>query len=146
MEDGHAMQEERHIYANFNCQGFVSNVLHKAFGNPIFYQVIIDYFWCPDSWKKSFFRSNTLPKFADLGMVCGAVYLPFSLYCIKQVILAIDILSQYYNIGFMEKRNLGEYLAAMEWNCHNRPMRRRVAGSAGQKHFPRRHLLYSYSQ
>ena len=55
-------------------------------------------------------------------------------------------LSQYYNIGFMEKRNLGEYLAAMEWNCHNRPMRRRVAGSAGQKHFPGRHLLYSYSQ
>jgi hypothetical protein len=42
MEDGHAMQEERHIYANFNCQGFVSNVLHKAFGNLIFYQVIIE--------------------------------------------------------------------------------------------------------
>ena len=114
MEDGHAMQEERHVYANFNRQGFISNVLRKAFGNPIFYQVIIDYFWCPDlwkkdHWKKSFFR-NTLPKFADLGMVCGAIYLPFSLYCIKQVILAIDVLSQYYNIGFVEKRNLGEYL------------------------------------
>lgn len=97
MEDGHAMQEERHVYANFNRQGFVSNVLRKAFGNPIFYQVIIDYFWCPDSWKKdhwkkSFFR-NTLPKFADLGMVCGAVYLPFSLYCIKQVIKYWQLMS-----------------------------------------------------
>ena len=114
MEDGHVMQEERHVYANFNRQGFVSNVLCKAFDNPVFYQVIIDYFWCPDSWKKDHWKKSlfriTLPKLVELGMVSGAVYLPFSLYCVKQVISAIDILSHYYDIGFVEKRNLGEHL------------------------------------
>jgi hypothetical protein len=39
-----------------------------------------------------------------------AIYLPFSLYCIKQVILAINVLSQYYNIGFVEKCNLVKHL------------------------------------
>jgi hypothetical protein len=57
------------------------------------------------------------------------------------VILAIDILSQYYDIGFVDKHNLGEHLL---WSGTATVDAEEMQGgvAAQQKDFPRRHLLY----
>jgi len=111
-----AKYSRRHLSLNFNRANF-SREMKNVWGPRLrFKQIILDYFWIPsgswmmDHWKKSFFE-NTIPSFVTQELLMpdeGAVYLPFCLYVVGQLISAGECLARYYNISFLYKDQLSE--------------------------------------
>jgi len=111
-----ATYSRRHLSLNFNRANF-SREMKNVWGPRLrFKQITLDYFWIPsgswmmDHWKKSFFET-TIPSFVTQELLMpdeGAVYLPFCLYVVGQLISAGDCLARYYNISFLYKDQLSE--------------------------------------
>jgi hypothetical protein len=126
-EIGCVYKDDRHIHANFNSRNFVAS-LRKSFGEDVqFTQVILDYYWMPTGWlvtrwARTLFN-RTLPDLVRHNLLVfpskrqqqrrkpedlevGVVYLPFCAHCCKEVVGAIDVLSEYYQISFVKKDEL----------------------------------------
>ena len=118
MEHG-SVYVPRHLTANFNRHSFCREI-QKAWSKKIkFRQIILDYFWIPPGswamthWGRTFF-TTTLPSFVtedllDTDSGEGIVYLPFCVHCMAQVVGAVDILSEYYDISFLYKDELSQH-------------------------------------
>ena len=125
-EIGAVYRKDRHVHANFNARSFCAT-LREAFGEDIqFTQVILDYYWMPTGWlvtrwARTLFQ-KTLPDLVRYNLLAfpskrrapgkkkelevGVVYLPFCSHCVKEVVGAIDVLSEYYQISFVKKQDL----------------------------------------
>jgi hypothetical protein len=124
-EIGAQYRSDRHIHANFNARNFCKK-LQQAFGDSIqFSQVILDYYWMPTGWlvtrwAKTLF-SQTLPDLVRHNMLTypskrrknrrgqlevGVVYLPFCAHVTKEVVAAMDVLTDYYQVSFIKKQDL----------------------------------------
>ena len=124
-EIGAQYRSDRHLNANFNARKFCK-ILQQSFGDNIqFSQVILDYYWMPTGWlvtrwAKTLF-SQTLPDLVRFNMLTypskrkktrkgelevGVVYLPFCAHVTKEIVGAIDVLSDYYQVSFVKKQDL----------------------------------------
>jgi hypothetical protein len=121
----HSTHPYKHVEANFNrTHSFFrhlqlaiemgrSETLLPSHSKIRFSQVILDYFWIPDGtwqmehWQPQFF-SGTLPGLAEKDLLVGRVYLPFTMHCFTQVLVAKEKLLCYYNIRFLRKESLSE--------------------------------------
>lgn len=120
-ERGAAYDKFKHLSANFNRPSF-SRSIKNAFGEDCqFQQIILDYFWIPKGawvishWSKALFR-KVLPDLASLlestekrcssSLDQGVIFLPFCFHVFKEIVAALSILSQYYQISFVRKKNL----------------------------------------
>jgi hypothetical protein len=124
-EIGAQYRSDRHIHANFNARKFCK-ILQQSFGENIqFSQVVLDYYWMPTGWlvtrwAKTLF-SQTLPDLVRYNMLTypskrrktrrgelevGVVYLPFCAHVTKEIVGAIDVLSNYYQVSFIKKQDL----------------------------------------
>ena len=89
-----------------------------------FRQIILDYFWIPQGWDVSHwspsFFTQTLVQLVNHGLIdmddkrpgnrnvaCG-VYIPFCFHCFRQIVNSLPLLSKYYAISFLRKKDLGE--------------------------------------
>jgi hypothetical protein len=124
-EIGAEYRSDRHIHANFNARQFCKK-LQQSFGENIqFSQVILDYYWMPTGWlvtrwAKTLF-SQTLPDLVRYNMLTypskrrktrkgdlevGVVYLPFCAHVTKEIVGAMDVLKDYYQVSFVKKQDL----------------------------------------
>ena len=126
----------RHLDANFNrTRTFLKLLKNKFVANGkgtegSFDQIVLDYYWIPSGWadyhwSRSFFQ-KTLPGFVKQGILyrespqgepmtskgthrqTGRVYLPFCLHCFREVLACRHQLLEYYNISFLQKKDLQE--------------------------------------
>ena len=130
MESGaQSHHPHKHLDANFNRTTSFLRALEQAMqkakvdlrpttkeaeqDNMRFSQAILDYFWIPDGswqiahWQPQFF-SGTLVGLAERGLLSGKVYLPFTLHCFTQVLVAQTKLLRFYNVHFLRKEDLSE--------------------------------------
>lgn len=129
-EIGAEYKSDRHVHCDFNARNFCQT-LQKQFGRDIqFSQVILDYYWMPTGWlvtrwAKTLFQ-QTLPDLVRYRMLTfpskrkshrrgngppydideGVVYLPFCAHVCKELVGAIHILKDYYEITFLNKKDL----------------------------------------
>jgi len=103
----------RHTSTNF-CNKNFCKVLLEEYGEEIkFDEITLDYFWIASTqwqqqhWTRNFF-SDTLPNLYNNGLLNedGNIFLPFTPYILKNIIIHYDILSTTYNIKFLTKTNL----------------------------------------
>ena len=126
-----AVYSDRHIHCDFNTRNFCKKITDQ-FGQGIqFSQVILDYYWMPTGWlvtrwAKTLFQ-QTLPDLVRHKMLAfpskrkkthkhgsgppypfeeGVVFLPFCAHVCKELVGAIHILEQYYEISFLDKKDL----------------------------------------
>jgi hypothetical protein len=126
-----AIYNDRHIHCDFNTRNFCKKITEK-FGRGIqFSQIILDYYWMPTGWlvtrwAKTLFQ-QTLPDLVRHGMLTfpstrkkirkqgtgppypideGVVFLPFCAHVCKELVGAIHILELYYDISFLDKKDL----------------------------------------
>jgi len=126
-----AVYSDRHIHCDFNTRNFCKKITDQ-FGQGIqFSQVILDYYWMPTGWlvtrwAKTLFQ-QTLPDLVRHKMLAipskrkktrkhgsgppytfeeGVVFLPFCAHVCKELVGAIHILEQYYEITFLDKKDL----------------------------------------
>jgi hypothetical protein len=126
-----AVYNDRHINCDFNTRNFCKKITDQ-FGEGIqFSQVILDYYWMPTGWlvtrwAKTLFQ-QTLPDLVRHQMLAfpskrkktskhgsgppyafeeGVVFLPFCAHVCKELVGAIHILEQYYEISFLDKKDL----------------------------------------
>jgi len=126
-----AVYNDRHINCDFNTRNFCKKITDQ-FGEGIqFSQVILDYYWMPTGWlvtrwAKTLFQ-QTLPDLVRHEMLIvpskrkktrkhgtgppydideGVVFLPFCAHVCKELVGAIHILEQYYEITFLDKKDL----------------------------------------
>jgi hypothetical protein len=131
-EIGAQYRSDRHVHCDFNARNFCKT-LHRAFGKDIeFSQVILDYYWMPTGWlvtrwAKTLFQ-QTLPDLVKHQMLTfpskrktrrkdlsegapydideGVVFLPFCAHVCKELVGAVHILENYYEISFLHKKDL----------------------------------------
>lgn len=129
-EIGAEYRSDRHVHCDFNARNFCQT-LQKQFGRDIkFSQVILDYYWMPTGWlvtrwAKTLFQ-QTLPDLVRHKMLTfpskrrpqrringppydideGVVFLPFCAHVCKELVGAIHILKDYYEITFLDKKDL----------------------------------------
>ncbi len=116
----------KHVQANFNRSPSFLKQLQQALdaaqsassasSNATkirFSEAILDYFWIPDGtwqihhWKSQFF-SETLVGLVEKDLLSGNVYLPFTLHCFTQVLIARHHLLQWCDVKFLRKENLSQ--------------------------------------
>ena len=102
----------RHSNINFNNRKFCKSLIQKYTQNISFKEVILDYFFMPNSWQKdhwkeSFFR-NTIPDLFKTGLLeeDGLIFIPFCLHCLEQIVINIEIISEIYCIEFVPIEDL----------------------------------------
>lgn len=129
-EVGAEYRSDRHVHCDFNARNFCQT-LQKQFGKDIqFSQVILDYYWMPTGWlvtrwAKTLFQ-QTLPDLVRHQMLTfpskrrpqrrssgppydideGVVFLPFCAHVCKELVGAIHILKDFYEITFLDKKDL----------------------------------------
>lgn len=131
-EIGAQYRKDRHVHCDFNARNFCQTLI-RQFGPEIqFSQVILDYYWMPTGWlvtrwAKTLFQ-QTLPDLVRHQMLTfpskrkarrrdlsegppydideGVVFLPFCAHVCKELVGAIHILSKYYEISFLNKKDL----------------------------------------
>jgi hypothetical protein len=126
-----AVYNDRHINCDFNTRNFCKKITDQ-FGEGIqFTQVILDYYWMPTGWlvtrwAKTLFQ-QTLPDLVRHQMLTfpskrkkarkhgagppydideGVVFLPFCAHVCKELVGALHILENYYEISFLDKKDL----------------------------------------
>jgi len=123
LETAATYRVDRHFSGDFNHRNFIRDC-KNGFGGCQFKHIILDYFWMPPGsweqhhWKRSFFR-KTLVGFAKHELLLkpgegcergGMIFLPFSFYCFKELVLAESILSQWYSIAYLRRNDLNRNL------------------------------------
>ncbi len=129
-EIGAEYKSDRHVHCDFNARNFCQT-LKTQFGKDVqFSQVILDYYWMPTGWlvtrwAKTLFQ-QTLPDLVRHRMLTfpskrksnrrgngppydideGVVFLPFCAHVCKELVGAVHILKDYYEISFLNKKDL----------------------------------------
>ena len=109
-----------HIQTSYCHKGFCDEIKAK-FGNIVFQDIVMDYFWCPNSWQskhwsQTFFTTTLidLKKKKILQKSNGRIILTFSIHVIENIVAYIQQFKKLYDIRFINKENLNENIL---WDC-----------------------------